>query len=497
MEDHMSVYIFWICITLLLVTVMFECLPLGLVEGFTGGISIGDSDYWRRLVPRRGDVGPEQEQNGYVADKHYFSGYVDVQRLGANADYCRMVQKGDEKNKFIACALGGTENMTTVGFRGPSVRDGFRLSRDDYMRDVEGEGRYSYCRILKKGAEYEALCNTANDKGFSPSEIVDTKPPKHIEALLHMYAGCVFWLRLRDDMIDYTQNLYLNVAGGAGVEEAVPNPPTTVGLQLNGVNQYLRLGDDSYLNFGSTVLLRNMRGLHFWAKFDEFTNNAHIIDFGNGAGQDNVWVGILNRGNQGVEQSSKKPLLCGGDSVLPESPSGAQPGEVTTPQDLMETTDANVEEFTCQGFSVNPKTRPHRAVGKKTNELASTADMCYEIWDSQQRKMRLVIPNIFKIDTWVHVVITSEGSDAFRPDIVVYKNGVKVFTEPSGWLPQNNETSKNYIGKSNWSDTTSQYGNRDELFKGSVFDIRGYGTAVGKEVVKESYLWGKKMLGLT
>jgi len=489
--ETVSVYLFWFCIILLLISIGLECLPL--TEGFT--VSIGDSEFWRKLVPRRGDVGPEQEMNGYIADKGYFSGYVDVQRLGANTDFCRMVQRGDKKNKFIACALGGTENLTTVGYRGPSVADGFRLSRDDYMRDIDGQGRSSYCRILKRGAEYEALCNSAEETGFSKSEIVDTKPPKPIVSLLNMYRGCVFWLRLRDDMIDYTQNLYLNVAGGAGVDESVPNPGVTSGLQLNGVNQYLRLGDDSYLNFGSSVLLRNMRGLHFWVKFDEFTNNAHILDFGNGAGQNNVWVGILNKGNEGV-QSSERPLLCGGDSVLPESPSGAQPGEVTTPQDLMETTDANVEEFTCQGFSVNPKVKPHRTPGKVSSELPTTADMCYEIWDSQQRKMRLVVNNMFKLNTWTHVVITAEGSDAFRPDIVIYKNGEKVFTEPSGWLPQANETTKNYIGKSNWSDVTSQYGNRDELFKGSVFDIRGYGVALGRGVVKESYLWGKKMLGL-
>jgi hypothetical protein len=489
--ETVSVYLFWFCIIVLLISIGLECLPLS--EGFT--VSIGDSEFWRKLVPRRGDVGPEQEVNGYIADKGYFSGYVDVQRLGANSDFCRMVQRGDKKNKFIACALGGTENLTTVGYRGPSVADGFRLSRDDYMRDIDGQGRSSYCRILKRGAEYEALCNTASDKGFSKSETVDTKPPKTIVSLLNMYRGCVFWLRLRDDMIDYTQNLYLNVAGGAAVDESVPNPGVTSGLQLNGVNQYLRLGDDSYLNFGSSVLLRNLRGLHFWVKFDEFTNNAHILDFGNGAGQNNVWVGILNKGNEGL-QSSKKPLLCGGDSVLPDSPSGAQPGEVTTPQDLMETTDANVEEFTCQGFSVNPKVKPHRTPGKVNSEPATTADMCYEIWDSQQRKMRLVVNNMFKLNTWTHVVITAEGSDAFRPDIVIYKNGEKVFTEPSGWLPQTNETTKNYIGKSNWSDVTSQYGNRDELFKGSVFDIRGYGVAVGVGVVKESYLWGKKMLGL-
>jgi len=122
--------------------------------------------------------------------------------------------------------------------------------------------------------------------------------------------------------------------------------------------------------------------------------------------------------------------------------------------------------------------------------------MCYEIWDSQQRKLRIVVKNMFIIDTWTHVVITTEGSDAFRPDIAIYKDGSKVFVEPSGWLPQNNNTTKNYIGKSNWANVTSQYGNRDELFKGSLFDMRGYNTALSPLVIKDSYLWGKKMLDL-
>jgi hypothetical protein len=123
--------------------------------------------------------------------------------------------------------------------------------------------------------------------------------------------------------------------------------------------------------------------------------------------------------------------------------------------------------------------------------------VCYEIWDSQQRKMRIVIPSMFELDTWTHVVITTEGTDAFRPNIVIYKNGVRKFVEPNGWLPQNNSTLKNYIGKSNWTNVTSQYGNRDELFKGSVFDIRGYNVPLSQGVINESYEWGKKLLGLS
>lgn len=494
--------IFWITIILLLFFVLFECLPSGFMEGFQGEImSVGDSAFWTRLVPRRGDIGPEQEQDGYTRDNNYFSGYVDVQRFGANTDYCRMVEKkGNPKQKFIACALGGTENLTSIGFRTPSVKDGFRLSRDDYMRDVDGDGRADYCRILKQGEEFQALCNLATESGFSKKEVIDINPPQEIMYLLNMYNGCIFWLRFRDDMLDYIQNLYVNKAGGCRVDEEIPKPLVTLGLQLNGVNQYLRIGDDSYLNFGSDIQLRTMKAIQIWVKFDEFTNNAHIFDFGNGAGINNVWLGILHRGNIGVDadSSSKKSLLCGGESTVPEAPSGAQPGYVTTPQDLMETTSANVEKFTSEGFAVSPKVVNHRVPNsnQKHEGIAKTADMVYEIWDSQQRKMRIVVPGMFTADKWIHVVITAEGTDAFRPDIVIYKNGERIYVEPSGWLPQNNETQKNYIGKSNWSNVTSQYANRDELFKGSIFDFRGYKVPLSPSVITESYVWGKKMLGI-
>lgn len=492
--------IFWIAFAILIGVLILEILPDRITEGFA--VNVGDSKFWAQLVPRRGDVGPEQEQDGLFRDDRYFSGYADVQRFGVKTDFCRVVQKGkDDKDKFLACALGGTENMSSVSFRSPSVREGFVLGRDDYMRDVDGDGREDYCRIVKKASGvFESECNMATDKGFGAKMAPDNSPPDDIARLLRFYQGCVFWLRLRDDMVDYAENLYVNSAGGAAVQEKPPKPDATDGLRFNGVSQYMRIGDDPYLNFGSTVQLRSVRAFHFWVRFDEFTNNAHIFDFGNGAGIDNVWVGILNRGNQGLDaDQDKKVLLCGDPirDVLPDRPSGAQPEEITTPQDLMETTAANVEEYTCEGFAVAPRKLP-RTIPKAVKEkgLAKTADMCYEIWDKDQRKMRIVVPQMFKKDEWTHVVITAEGTDAFRPDIAVYKNGAKVFVQPNGWLPQNSITEKNYIGKSNWADVTSQYANKDELLHGAVFDFRGYLTPLNSKVIKESYEWGSKMLGL-
>jgi hypothetical protein len=500
MNPTVQVLFFTGCI-LLIGMVLYEFCRSYNIEGFQSLIPVGDSKFWASLVPRRGDIGPEQEEAWLERDKRYFNGYVDVQRFGVQTDFCRFIQKGkDTDSKFLACALGGTENLSSTGFRGPSVGDGFVLGRDDYMRDINGDGRDDYCRIVKQSnGTFQSECNLSTETGFSAKQVPDQTPPESIETLLHMYNNVVFWLRLRDDMVDYAQNLYINTSGKAAVNEQEPNPTVSDALILNGIDQYLRIGDDSYLNFGTSIQLRTVRAFMFWVRFDEFTNNAHIFDFGNGAGIDNVWVGILNRGNQGLdaEEGSKKVLLCGGDSVIPDAPSGAQPVEEVTPQTLMKTTNANVEEFTCEGFAVAPHVQPRSKRNKQQKGiLAKTADMCYEIWDKDQRKMRIVVPRMFTLDTWTHVVITAEGTDSFRPDIAIYKNGKKVLIESSGWLPQTNITEKNYIGKSNWADTTSQYANKDELLKGAVFDIRGYVSQLNESVIQESYKWGSKHLGL-
>jgi len=63
-------------------------------------------------------------------------------------------------------------------------------------------------------------------------------------------------------------------------------------------------------------------------------------------------------------------------------------------------------------------------------------------------------------------------------------------------LPQNNYTTSNYIGKSNWANTTSQYDNADQLFKGKLFDFRGYRTAMVEKKVKDTHAWGKKKLDI-
>jgi hypothetical protein len=487
---------FWILLIIIVGTIFIERIPFYGIEGFE--TSIGSTPFWTKYLPRRGDVGPELEMGGLVCDKRYFSGYVDIQRFGVKHDFCRMVEQSEKK--FFACALAGTENLSSTSFRTPYVDQGFMLSRDDYMRDTTGNGRDDYCRILKSAdGTFEAKCNVADDTEFSSKLTIDNSPPQEIEMLLSFYASCVFWLRLRDDMVDYAQNLYVNNAGSVTVDETEPNPPVTQGLAFNGINQFLRIGDDRQLGFGREVPLRSVRAMCFWVKFDQFTNNAHIFDFGNGPGIDNVFMGIIGHGNAGSESfknGGNGGLLCGQESTVPQAPSGAQDVPDMTPQRLMKTTDANVEEWSCTGFSVVPRDLESTIPKDAESGIAVTADLLYEVWLSNQRKMQIKIPMFFTRGEWVHIAITAKTNDAFRPTLFIYKNGEKVYTQPDGWLPQNSSTKKNYIGKSNWADQTSQFGNRDELFKGSLFDFRGYTGVLSEKVIRDSVKWGKTMLGL-
>ena len=71
--------------------------------------------------------------------------YADIQRYGFKNDFCRMIKpkgKGDEE-LFLACGLAGTEGRSSVSYRSETVKQGLKLSRDDYMRDVFREGRDS------------------------------------------------------------------------------------------------------------------------------------------------------------------------------------------------------------------------------------------------------------------------------------------------------------------------------------------------------------------
>jgi hypothetical protein len=168
-----------------------------------------------------------------------------------------------------------------------------------------------------------------------------------------------------------------------------------------------------------------------------------------------------------------------------------------SPQELLRTTGANINEFECSGFEEMPRRlQPSRIRDKVPSGPSKKASLLYEIWDNQQRKMRIVIPSILPKKAWTHVCITAKSDDAFRPDIGIYVNGELAYLEASGFLPQASSLSNCYLGRSNWASSTSQYENKDELFKGSLFDIRGYKVVLTDKVIQESVAWGKNFLGI-
>lgn len=495
--------------------------PRSLKEGFL--IGPGENMFVTAYFPRRGDIGFQDEQSGFIRDKRNVMGYADVQALSVNHDFCRMViPKGgnNEKDRFFACALGGTENLSSVSYRTQSVRQGFQTSRDDYMRDVEGDRRMDYCAIIKvPGRGWEPRCYRALETGFDTRTIVDTDPPKDIKEVLYFYEGILFWFRLIDDLKDYAENLDVYRAGDITINEVEVKPlPSQVmdedkltklddriqitnGLTFNGSNQYLRLGDSPEMTFGRKVALATLKAVCFWVKFDQFTNNAHIIDFGNGAGDYNYFIGIIGKGDSTMDDASElRSLGCLTDaaSVLPDCPSGAKRAPVMSPQELMKTTDANVDEFTCPNAQVLPKKiEPIRPLNKRNSSLPpKTATLVYEIWNGKQRLQHLKVQQAFKLKTWTHVCITTASSDGVRPSVQVWVDGVKVADDPNGYLPQTSFTTNNYIGKSNWINETSKYENKAELFKGSLFDLRGYSQSITQDKLRKTIRWGKLRLGI-
>jgi hypothetical protein len=140
------------------------------IEAFTGSAS--QSTFWMPFVAPRSDIDSTKEDPNYIRDPRYFNDYTDVSRIGSPSDFCRIVaSKADPTNLFFACALAGTEHLDSTKFRTPGTKDGFRISYDDYMQDINGDGRADYCRILRmKDGSYQPVCSYAGDFGFDGTE---------------------------------------------------------------------------------------------------------------------------------------------------------------------------------------------------------------------------------------------------------------------------------------------------------------------------------------
>jgi len=516
----------WLVLLLLVVFITYEVLyPNIIEEGFSSLVGVLDNttdknNFFAEFAPRRGDVGLNKEEKNYIQDSRYFRGYVDVQKYGFKHDFCRLVvpekvesnlkasslqqvekdykKYGDLAKAFFACALAGTAGLSSISYRSKDVSQGFELSRDDYMRDIFNENRYAYCRILKSAdGSYQPLCLRGTDTGFNDKNELDPNPPENMLDLLEFYDGCVSWLRFRDDMADYTKTLTVQKSGNINIPED-PNPSVTRGVSFNGIDQFIRISDSTDLTLGKVVKLRNVRAFSVWVYFDSFTNNAHIFDFGEGAGNNNVFLGIIGRGDEVANTNEIRSILCDASNqqnTLPDYPSGPHPCSETTPQNLM-LLKANVNEYECKLFDVVPDRLESSSKKSEVKIEATRATLLYEVWDSKQRKMRIKVPGVIPLKKWCHIAISAKTNDSLRPDIGIYVNGTQVHVELSGHLPQAESTTNNYLGKSNWFNASSQYELKDQMFNGKIFDFRMYKTVMSETKIKKSIKWGMNLLGI-
>ena len=486
-------------VMLLLIIVGWEWLRNRMfTEGFTDGVV---PEFFGRYFPRRQDVQPGQitEADGWIRNPRYFEGYVDLQKLGYKGDFCRIVEKQDApESRIVACALAGQEGLDSLTYRTESLRAGMKFSRDDYFRDVNKDGRDDYGRILKvkqsPNDAWEARVVLAGYTRFKQSEeVTDNSPPPQIEDLLWFYEGIMVWYRFFDDMLDYGENTQLKLGGQLQIDET-PRLTKTRGLQFNmtdsadekpSMEQFLKIGENSQLEFDTIVQLRQLRAVSVWVYFKEFTSNARIFDFGNGTGHDNILLGIEGKGNDdsAFGKLGKRPtednLVCQGKAA-----------EEMSPQTYMLSSDANVNNYSCEKAEAIPSLLPPEESGT----IDPRATLLFEIWDTRQRKMRIRVLNCIPLKKWTHIAITTTDGASFRPTWQVYIDGKNVYEQLDGHVPLKSYTTLNYIGRSNWESETAQYQDADQRLRGSLFDFRLYRSPMSSSKIDRTILWGKERL---
>jgi hypothetical protein len=387
-------YVIWIAIALVVVVLLGRgSLRQTLQEGF--------------ITQPRSDIGPLSEgwteEAGYERDLRYSETFTDIQGLGVAADFCRAVRRGgDATTTHIACALGRRDGMDTMEYRSPAVREGFRMSRDDYWRRNSVSKRMDYGRILrdKHTGEFFAAVAIAGPDGFKSTEEHDTAPPSAIKTLLDAYDGILAWYRWVDDAQDYAENTVIEVRGHPTFPSLL-KPDATRGLELNrwtpaaqaateppaapADRDSLRWGEPGQLALADVVHPPHIRAISFWVYWDTFQGSPAptILDFStDGARKNRVWFGVE-----------------GGAADLPPPPRPiVQPAAEVTPQQLT---------------AICPQAEPYRAP-IVVPASRDQANYVFEIWDEEQRIMRLVAPHAAHTGVWQHVVLSQSVGIAHR-----------------------------------------------------------------------------------
>ena len=107
--------------------------------------------------------------------------------------------------------------------------------------------------------------------------------------------------------------------------------------------------------------------------------------------------------------------------------------------------------------------------------------------------MRIKILDAVQEGSWHFIAVTTTDL-SMRPTYEFYIDGLKVYSQPDGHLPQTSYTTKNYIGRSNWEDAIEQGPYKDERFRGSLFDFRMYKAPMSESKILKSLSYGKRKL---
>lgn len=446
---------------------------LALLVGYIVSETVGGKLTEGFAVPRRSDIGRIEdgwaEEAGYVRDLRYTEGFTDIQGHGVAADFCRAVAlRGDPDSLHIACALGTRDGMDTMEYKSMTVREGFRMSRDDYFRTgASNKGRMDYCRILKDRdtGEWYSSCAIASRTGFKVEEERDTIPPPAIRDLLEAYDGILTWFRWVDDEIDYAENADVESHGRTEFPSML-RPVVSRGLQLNRhaaaarvahqpappPRDYLRWGEKGALTLDQAIPPRQIRAISFWIWWDAFEKGARVVECSRGGKKDLMWLGVEGGGHD-LLPVAERPFARSAQEVRPDVIQSV--GQLTEPAVVGPTL---------------PLAQP----------FAKSATYVFEIWDEEQRLMRLESPmGAARTDRWQHVAVTVTDGQAWWPTWQMWIDGALVATKTDGRLSPALELTQNFIGRG---------------VRGCIQDFRMYSKPLIGDKLQTAIAWGRPKL---
>jgi len=403
---------------------------LVLIVGYIVSETVGPTLKEGFVAPLRSDIGLStnsatgmEESGNYIRDLRYAEAFVDIQGIGVATDFCRAVsKKSDPDSLRISCALGRRDGMDTMEYNSLTKREGFRFSRDDYW--TKGSKRMDYCRILKdeETGEWFASCAVAGLEGFKRKEERDSNPPPAIQSLLEAYEGILVWFRWQDDRDDYAQNAAFSVHGSP-TWSTLLRPDLTRGLQLNRstkpLRDFLRWGEAGTMELHQAIQPRQIRAIACWVWWDAFEKGAMIVECKNPSNTTNK----MDRIALGIE---------GGGQDLPPI-QNAKPAQELRPELVQ---------------AIGQLTEP-ALLSRPPLPNVKGATYFFEIWDQEQRIMRLTGPmGSAKTGEWQHVAVTTTDATAWWPTWQLWINGIPVAEKTDGRLSPAMELKENYIGSS-------------------------------------------------